>query len=82
MDSWINCPHCRRSVTATLDNCTNCGGNLSVSPNGEPNPDQRNPHVEAFQVGNTVDKTVIGTVALFSIMLVILFIVGVIVELI
>lgn len=58
IDSWINCPHCGTNVTATLDSCTRCGGDLKTLPDGSKNRDQENKFIKAMQIGNIVDKAV------------------------
>ena len=64
IDSWINCPHCGTNVTATLNRCTRCRGDLKTLPDGSRNPDQENRFIKAMQVGNFVDKTVFMVVLL------------------
>ena len=56
IDSWIDCPHCGTNVTATLDTCTHCGGDLKHLSDGSPNPGQINEGVKAFQVVGFFEK--------------------------
>lgn len=58
IDSWINCPHCGTNVTAILDRCTRCNGDLKHLADGSPNPGQENRFIKALQIGNVVDKAV------------------------
>ena len=59
VDSWIDCPHCGKNVSAYPDQCSNCGKDLRYLPDGSPNPGQTNQHVKAFQITGGLEKWLI-----------------------
>lgn len=58
VDNWIDCPHCGRNVISYPDTCRSCGKDLRVLADSSPNPGQVNQHLEAMQVGSSVDKVI------------------------
>lgn len=73
IDSWIDCPHCGTNVTAILDRCTRCNGDLKHLPDGRPNPGQQNRFIKAMQVGKFVDKAVFMVVLIVFALLILRF---------
>jgi hypothetical protein len=64
VDNWIDCPHCGRNVISYPDECSVCGRDKRILPDGRPNPGQENRFLKAMQAGSIVDKIVFAVILL------------------